>query len=425
MPNIIDDLKSSGPSSPSVASPIGSNGLRGKVTGVTRIGARAGIIAMVGLGGLIAAIFFGISSSASHAYRSVTASTAPQVLSTDAPLIDNIPGAVPTATPAGYHAPSSRSTSVAGNTATVVRSAPGQQPIALPAQQPVEAPQQQQQPNASMQQQGQQQQMMNAAMLAQAQEQLLAQAQAASLGAQRPVNAAPTHAQLVADRERNARTSAILVTGPGGAPSASPAPATPYVLQQGSVIPATLITGINSDLPGAAVAQVDQNVYDSQSGQYLLIPRGSKLIGNFASGVVLGQSRVMVDWQRILYPNGSSVDISGAEGSDAAGYTGFTGKVDTHQNILKTALTSLITIGTAIASQPRVVLAAPVAGTTVVMSPTVGQQAEVTAAQQLQQNVSQVANANGQQRPTIEVRPGYIFNVMVAHDLVLAAPYDN
>lgn len=425
MPNIIDDLKSSVPSSPNVASPIGSNGLHGKVTGVTRIGARAGIIAMVGLGGLVAAIFFGISSSGSHAHRTVTASTAPQILSTDAPLIDNIPGAVPSATPARYRAPSSPGAAVAGNTTTVVRSAPGQQPIALPAQQPAPAPQQQEQPVASGQ--AQEQQMMNAAMLAQAQAQLLAQAQAqaGSLKAQQAVTAGPTHAQQVAEIERSARASAIMVTGAGSAPSASPAATTPYVLQQGSVIPATLITGINSDLPGPVVAQVDQNVYDSQTGQYVLIPRGSKLIGNFASGVVLGQSRVMVDWQRVLYPNGSSVDISGAEGSDAAGYAGFTGKVDTHQNILKTALTSLITIGAAIAAQPRVVLAAPVTGTTVVMQPTVGQQAEAGAAQQLQQNVAQVANANGQQRPTIEIRPGYIFNVMVAHDLVLAAPYDN
>ncbi|RUV66319.1 conjugal transfer protein TrbI, partial [Mesorhizobium sp. M5C.F.Cr.IN.023.01.1.1] len=102
----------------------------------------------------------------------------------------------------------------------------------------------------------------------------------------------------------------------------------PYELKRGSVIPATLITGINSDLPGRITAHVSQNVYDSATGHRLLIPQGTKLFGRYDSKVSFGQSRVLVVWTDIIFPNGSTLQIGGMAGSDAQGYSGFRDKVD-------------------------------------------------------------------------------------------------
>lgn len=102
----------------------------------------------------------------------------------------------------------------------------------------------------------------------------------------------------------------------------------PYELKRGSVIPATLITGINSDLPGRISAQVSQNVYDSATGHHLLIPQGTKLFGRYDSKVSLGQSRVLVVWTDIIFPNGSTLQIGGMAGTDAQGYGGFRDRVD-------------------------------------------------------------------------------------------------
>jgi len=106
----------------------------------------------------------------------------------------------------------------------------------------------------------------------------------------------------------------------------------PYELHAGSVIPATLLTGINAELPGTIVAQVRQDVFDSVTGHYLLVPRGTKLIGSYDSRIVQGQHRVMVAWTRLLYPDGSRLDLSGMEGTDPAGYAGFGANVDEHLN---------------------------------------------------------------------------------------------
>lgn len=104
----------------------------------------------------------------------------------------------------------------------------------------------------------------------------------------------------------------------------------PYELKRGSVIPATLVTGINSDLPGRITAQVSQNVYDSATGRHLLIPQGSKLFGRYDSKVTFGQNRVLVIWTDIIFPNGATLQIEGMAGTDAAGYGGFRDRVDNH-----------------------------------------------------------------------------------------------
>ncbi|MEI7997109.1 MAG: TrbI/VirB10 family protein, partial [Methylococcaceae bacterium] len=105
------------------------------------------------------------------------------------------------------------------------------------------------------------------------------------------------------------------------------APRTPYELRAGFVVPATLISGINSELPGQIMAQIAQNVYDTATGKYLLLPQGSRLVGAYSSDVSYGQARVLVAWQRIVFPDGKAMDIGAMPGADSAGYAGFTDQV--------------------------------------------------------------------------------------------------
>lgn len=104
----------------------------------------------------------------------------------------------------------------------------------------------------------------------------------------------------------------------------------PFELKRGSVIPATLVSGINSDLPGRIIAQVGQNVFYSATGSRLLIPQGAKLLGRYDPKVSFGQNRVLVVWTDIVFPNGSTLQIGGMAGTDAEGYGGFSDQVDNH-----------------------------------------------------------------------------------------------
>jgi type IV secretion system protein VirB10 len=198
----------------------------------------------------------------------------------------------------------------------------------------------------------------------------------------------------------------------------------PYEVQAGSIIPAILVTGINSDLPGQMIGQVSQNVYDSKTGTYLLIPAGSKLVGRYDSQVSNGQSRVLVAWQRIIFPDSSFIDINGMSGTDTAGYTGLTGKVDDHSGKLfrNAILSSLIGVGGALL-QPRTALTALTPVGAVVTTPSVGSQVAGQVGTQVAQVAQQVGTQGVQQAPTIEVRPGYLFNILVDRDLVLPGPY--
>ena len=103
-------------------------------------------------------------------------------------------------------------------------------------------------------------------------------------------------------------------------------PRSPYEVKAGSYIPAALITGINSDLPGSVNAQVTENVYDTVTGNYLLIPQGAKLVGEYNSSLTFGQTRVQVVWNRIIFPDGKSIDLEKMQGVDIAGYSGFQDK---------------------------------------------------------------------------------------------------
>jgi type IV secretion system protein VirB10 len=123
--------------------------------------------------------------------------------------------------------------------------------------------------------------------------------------------------------------------------------ASPYVVQAGTVIPAALITGIRSDLPGQITAQVTEAVYDSPTGKYLLIPQGAKLIGQYDSSVAFGQSRLLLVWTRIIMPDGASIVLERQPGADTQGYAGLEDEVDNHWGMLFKAavLSTLLSVG--------------------------------------------------------------------------------
>jgi type IV secretion system protein TrbI len=191
----------------------------------------------------------------------------------------------------------------------------------------------------------------------------------------------------------------------------------PYELHAGSVIPAVLLTGINADLPGTIVAQVRNDVFDSVTGGCLLIPRGTRLVGTYDNRIVQGQRRVLVAWRRLLYPDGSSVDLLGMPGTDAAGYAGFGANVDEHLNKVFTSALLLSIIGAgAQLSQPQ-------QSSSLYAAPSVGQTIAGAFGQQIGNTSIQLTQRQLEIPPTLEVPPGYLFNVLVDRDIVLTAPY--
>jgi type IV secretory pathway VirB10-like protein len=191
----------------------------------------------------------------------------------------------------------------------------------------------------------------------------------------------------------------------------------PYELHAGSVIPAVLLTGINADLPGTIVAQVRNDVFDSVTGRYLLIPRGTRLVGTYDNRIVQGQRRVLVAWTRLLYPDGSSVDLLGMPGTDEAGYAGFGANVDEHLNKIFTSALLLSIIGAgAQLSQPQ-------QSSSLYAAPSVGQTIAGAVGQQIGNTSIQLTQRQLEVPPTLEVPPGYLFNVLVDRDIVLTAPY--
>ncbi|MBU0682721.1 MAG: conjugal transfer protein TrbI [Candidatus Omnitrophica bacterium] len=181
-----------------------------------------------------------------------------------------------------------------------------------------------------------------------------------------------------------------------------------YEIKAGSTISAALITGLNSDLPGSAIAQVTENVYDSVTGNYLLIPQGSKLIGKYDSKVSYGQNRALVVWNRLLFPDGSSINLEMMQGVDGSGYAGFNDKLDRH--LLQTYSNALL-------------LSLVGAGYEMLNPGSSAENSENSVAgsigQQLAEVSSQLTRNNIDVQPTIKIRPGYKFKVMVMKDMVL------
>ena len=123
--------------------------------------------------------------------------------------------------------------------------------------------------------------------------------------------------------------------------------ASPYVLQAGAVIPASLITGLRSDLPGEVTAQITEDVYDSPTGKFLLIPQGARLIGEYDAQIAFGQSRALLVWNRFIMPNGKSIVLERQPGTDSEGYAGLEDEVDNHWGMLFKAaiLSTLLSVG--------------------------------------------------------------------------------
>ena len=186
--------------------------------------------------------------------------------------------------------------------------------------------------------------------------------------------------------------------------------ASPYVLQAGSVIPAALITGLRSDLPGEVTAQVTEDVYDSPTGKVLLIPQGARLIGQYDAQVAFGQSRALLVWNRLIMPNGRSIVLERQPGTDPEGYAGLEDEVDNHWGMLFKAaiLSTLLSVGSEAGANNN----------------------ESALVQALRQGSSQGFSQVGEQvvgrslnvQPTITIRPGFPVRVLVTHDLVLE-PY--
>lgn len=185
------------------------------------------------------------------------------------------------------------------------------------------------------------------------------------------------------------------------------APVSPWILQAGSVIAASLITGLNSDLPGLVTAQVTENVHDSVTGRTLLIPQGARLIGSYDSVVAFGQSRALVVWQRIIMPDGSSIRIDNVPATDTEGYVGLSDRIDRHtwQLLKGVALSTLLGVGTELSW-----------GTT-----------ESDLVRAIRESAQQAGSRAGDQlvmrslniQPSLRVRPGWPLRVVVHKDLVL------
>ena len=192
-----------------------------------------------------------------------------------------------------------------------------------------------------------------------------------------------------------------------------------FALQAGTLLPAVLITAINSDLPGEVLAQISRDVYDSRLQRIILIPRGSKLIGAYEDQVPVGQNRLLVAWTRLLLPDGRSVALPGLETKDRAGAGGVSDQVDRHarRTFGTTALLSLIGAGLQL-SQPK---AAIVGGA---YFPSAGQVAAAAVGQQLAEVATQLLKRDLDTRPTIRIRQGMSFNVFLNTDLVFENPYD-
>ncbi len=188
-------------------------------------------------------------------------------------------------------------------------------------------------------------------------------------------------------------------------------PASPYQVMAGTIIAASLVTGINSDLPGQIIAQVTENVFDTVSGRYLLIPQGTRIIGTYDSVIAFGQERALAVWQRLILPDGSSVVIENLPATDTAGYAGLEDKVNFHTwRLLKgVALSTLLGVGTELTfGDNESDLVSAIRG---------------SAQDNANQAGQTLTERNLNMQPTITIRPGWPLRIIVNKDMVLR-PYD-
>lgn len=199
------------------------------------------------------------------------------------------------------------------------------------------------------------------------------------------------------------------------------APHSQYELRAGWVIPGVMISGINSDLPGQIIGQVAQDVYDSATGKHLLIPHGTRLIGTYSSDIAYGQERVMIAWQRLVFPDGKALDLGSMPGTDMAGYSGFRDQVNNHYfRIFGNALLLSGITATIAYSQDR-----DQNNNNSNQAPNMSSEMSAALGQVFGQAIAQIVQKNLNISPTLEIRPGYRFNIMVTKDLAFTKPYQS
>jgi len=192
-------------------------------------------------------------------------------------------------------------------------------------------------------------------------------------------------------------------------------PISRYEIKAGTIIPSLLLTGVNSDLPGQITAQVRENVYDTVTGRFLLIPQGTRLVGEYDSKVAYGQERALIVWSRMILPNGHSITLEGMPGVDMSGFAGLKDKVNNHYAKLLTG----VVLGSVIGAGAQVATGGQ---GTAFNAPSFGQLAVSGAAQHINQVGQQITQKNLNLQPTIEIRPGMKLNVFVTKDMTLK-PY--
>jgi type IV secretory pathway VirB10-like protein len=190
-------------------------------------------------------------------------------------------------------------------------------------------------------------------------------------------------------------------------------PKSKFEVKAGSVIPISIITGINSDLPGEIIGQVRENVYDTVTGNYLLIPQGTKVMATYDSVIAYGQERALLCWSQMRRPDGSSLDLECSPGIDLAGYAGMSDQVDNHWGriIGGVILSTALSVGTT-ASQ----------GDIEGYNATIEQQMAADAADTINDVGQQITKKNLNIQPTIKIRPGFSANILVNKDMILT-PY--
>ncbi|WP_447753401.1 TrbI/VirB10 family protein [Sphingopyxis fribergensis] len=226
-----------------------------------------------------------------------------------------------------------------------------------------------------------------------------------------PAAGAPTQPSEETEAASRSERNASLVGRAGDDDDINPhrltPPVSPWTLHAGSVIAASLITGLNSDLPGFVTAQITENVYDSVTGSTLLVPQGSRLFGSYDSKVAYGQSRALIVWQRILLPDGSSIRIDNVPATDTQGYAGLADRIDRHSwQLLKgVILSTLLGVGTELGSGSS-------DSDLVEAIRDSSQQAGARAGDQIVGKSLDIA-------PTLKVRPGWPLRIVVHKDILL------
>ncbi|MGB5078918.1 MAG: TrbI/VirB10 family protein [Sphingorhabdus sp.] len=223
-----------------------------------------------------------------------------------------------------------------------------------------------------------------------------------------PDDEAATQMLPGSDPQRAAARSSFLAGNAGPATNAHTlVPAlSPFMLHTGTTISASLITGVNSDLPGTVIAQVTENVRDSVTGRHVLVPQGARLVGRYDNAIAFGQKRVLLVWQRLVLPDGASIMLDNAPATDASGYSGLADQVDFHdlQMLKGVAVATLLGIGTELSAGHERGLIGALREAAQTSTSTAGEQ---------------FAARNLDIAPTINIRPGFPLRVMVHRDIVL------